>query len=370
MIDSDMVMLPDYMRCGSNLAASIAACFGLRPAHASLPELDLYLKRGYRNVILLLLDGLGGATLEESLPRGFLVERRVAELSAVFPSTTTAATTTLRSGMNPCEHGWLGWTMYFRQLGKSVDIFPNNTQFMREQAAGFHAAEIFLPYKDITALISEGEFASGVAISAHDAVYARDMPGLTRHITETCQKPGRHYVYAYLGEPDTTMHRTGIHSRETETVLKTLDAQVRSLSDSLPLDSLLLVTADHGVVDAVPKLLEDHPALEAMLIRPPVLEPRAAALYVKEEDTSRFPDAFYAAFGESFILMKSDEAIKNALFGTGQAIIDLPSYLGDWLAISAGEYALYQKREHCRLIGMHAGLTRREMRVPLIIARE
>ena len=367
---SDVVTYPDYNRCGSNLAASIAVHFGLNPAHAALPELDIYLNRGYRNVVLLLLDGLGSSTLEEALSQGFLGENKMAELSAVFPSTTTAATTTLRSGKNPCEHGWLGWTMYFRQLGKSVDIFPNNTQFLREQAAHFHAAETFLPFEDLTALITANRTASGVAISAHDAVYARDMPKLALRISETCRKPGRHYIYAYLGEPDTTMHRTGIHSLETETVLKALDAQIRSLAESLPDETLLLVTADHGLVDASPKLLENHPALNAMLIRPPVLEPRAAALYVKDEDRERFPDAFHEAFGNSFILMERSEAINRCLFGTGQAIRDLALYLGEWLAISAGEYALYQKREHCRLIGMHAGLTRREMRVPLIIARQ
>jgi predicted AlkP superfamily pyrophosphatase or phosphodiesterase len=366
---SETIILPDYTRCGSNLAASIATDFGLIPAHASLPELDLYLKRGYRNVVLLLLDGLGMTTLAETLPRGFLMERRAAELSAVFPSTTTAAATSLRSGKNPCEHGWLGWTMYFHQIGKSVDIFPNNTQFLREQAAAFHAAETFLPYEDLTALISEGGSATGTAISAHDAVYANNMPVLKERIRETCLKPGRHFVYAYLGEPDTMMHKTGIHSRETEIVLQTLDVQTRSLADSLPDNTLLVVTADHGLVDTKPLLMEDHPILDAMLLRPPVLEPRAAALYVKEGDKAGFPDAFHEAYGESFILIQSGEAIKNALFGTGRAIRDLPLYLGDYLAISAGEYALYQKWEHCRLIGMHAGLTAREMRVPLIIAR-
>ncbi len=362
---------PDYNHCGVNLAASILAHFGIGSGHATLPVLDGYLNRGYRSVVLLLLDGLGAVTLEEAFSENsFLKKRRIGELSAVFPSTTTAATTSLRTGMTPKEHGWLGWTLYFRQIGKSVDIFSNREQFTGALAADFHAASTFLPVRDITDLITEKGQAEGTAVSAHDRIFAPDMPRLMDRVEETCRRAGRHYVYAYYGEPDTTMHVSGIHSRDTMAVLRRLDEQVGELSARLPEDTLLLVTADHGLADTQPAVIEEHPDVMKMLIRPPVMEPRAAALYVKADYMSAFPESFNAAFAGSFLLITSDEALEKGLFGGGRMRAGLRDLLGDYVALAVGSLALYQKRDRQPLIGMHAGLTGREMRVPLIVVKE
>ncbi len=362
---------PDYDQCGVNLAASILAHYGIGSGHATLPVLDGYLNRGYRNVVLLLLDGLGAMTLEEAFSENsFLKKRRIGEMSAVFPSTTTAATTSLRTGMTPVEHGWLGWTLYFQQIGKSVDIFSNREQFTGEMAADFHAASTFLPVRDITDLITGTGRAEGAAVSAHDRIFAPDMPRLTDRVEETCLRGGRHYIYAYFGEPDATMHVSGIHSRDTLAVLRRLDEQVGELSARLPEDTLLLVTADHGLADTQPAVIEEHPDVMRMLIRPPVMEPRAAALYVKAEHMNDFPEAFKAAFGGAFHLITCDEALDTGLFGAGRMRAGLRDLIGDYVAIAVGSLALYHKRDRQPLIGMHAGLTRREMRVPLIVAKE
>ena len=46
-------------------------------------------------------------------------------IDAVFPATTTASTTSVLSGKNPNEHGWLGWDLYFKEFDKTISIFPN-----------------------------------------------------------------------------------------------------------------------------------------------------------------------------------------------------------------------------------------------------
>ncbi len=365
------IVWPDYQCCGVNLAASILAHYGVQSGHTTLPVLDSYLKRGYRNVVLLILDGLGATTLEESFPENsFLKKRRISEMSAVFPSTTTAATTSFRTGLTPAEHGWLGWTLYFKEIGKSVDIFSNREQFTGEMAAEFHAASSLLKVKDITKIITAKGQAEGTAISAHDKIYAADMPQLISRILESCRKPGRHYVYAYFGEPDASMHTSGIHSRESHEVLNLLDAQIEELAMKLPEDTLLVVTADHGLIDTEPAIIEEQADVMRMLVRPPVMEPRAAAMYVKEEYIEYFPDVFNAAFGRDFLLLDSLKALDRGLFGEGRRREGLIDLLGNYVAIAVGSRALYQKRALQHLIRMHAGLTRREMRVPLIIGKK
>ena len=101
---------PDYRCCGVNLVGSIAAYLGMPDMHPGVPEVDGLLSRGaWRSVVLLVLDGLGSVSLGELFPdEAFLPGRRMMDLSAVYPSTTVAATTSLRSGLYPNEHGWLG----------------------------------------------------------------------------------------------------------------------------------------------------------------------------------------------------------------------------------------------------------------------
>ena len=364
----DDCLLPDYSNCGTNLAASILRYYGIAPDHKTLPLLDQALTRGYRNVVLLLLDGLSVAALSDTLPEsGFLRRHLVSTLSAVFPSTTTAATTAIRTGLNPGEHGWLGWTLYFQQLDKSVDIYSNTIQFARDPAADFHAAAEFLPVAEITDRIQKKGGVSASTVSPFDGVPAKTMPDIITRIIDTCHLPGRHYLYAYFGEPDAMMHRTGVKSQKSIDMIRLLEKQAEQLFNMLLPDSLLIVTADHGLIDAKPLCFCDYPKLDAMLVRPPVVEPRAAALYVKQAYLRQFEAAFRDAFSDAFWLMESKEAINLSLFGTGKMNAQLPQLLGDYFAVATGEYALFMKPEHCHLLGMHGGLTKREMQVPLIL---
>ena len=47
------------------------------------------------------------------------------EITTVFPATTTAATTSIATGLNPVEHGWLGWNMYIEPIDETITLFRN-----------------------------------------------------------------------------------------------------------------------------------------------------------------------------------------------------------------------------------------------------
>lgn len=95
--------LPEYDRSGVSLIGSIAVFLGLDAPYGSLGSLDKLLQeRAPRNIILMVLDGLGYTSLMENLPEySFLRRNLFLELSSVFPSTTVAATASLRSGLPP-----------------------------------------------------------------------------------------------------------------------------------------------------------------------------------------------------------------------------------------------------------------------------
>lgn len=364
------IQIPDYSRCCVNLISSIGSFFGVSSQNSGLLEIELTLSLHYRHVVLLLLDGLGSYFLDEHLPKdSFLRRNKLCDLSAVYPSTTVAATTSIKTGLYPAEHGRLGWTMYFPQIQKSVDVFENSLQFTKQQAENYHVCEKYLPTVNIFQKINNIGKAKGYAVSAHDALYAADMNQIASVIKEVCMQPELSYVYAYLNRPDFDIHEYGVYSKEVESIIQTLDIQVENLYDELPDDTLLLITADHGLVDTVPVFVEDNPRLAQMLLRPPVLEPRAAAMYVKPEFYSLFPEEFYNVYGNDFMMLKSEEAIEKGLFGFGKKQENLQQYCGNFLALAIGNKAIYQNRSQTVLKGMHAGLTPLEMNVPLIIGK-
>ena len=113
---------PDYQNCGLNVISSIARYFGAENRHTTLPALDgLLQEKPYRKIVLFLLDGLGmDALAHDCPPDSFFNTHIFRELSAVYPSTTTAATTSIETDYAPGEHGWLGWTLYFHEINQLI----------------------------------------------------------------------------------------------------------------------------------------------------------------------------------------------------------------------------------------------------------
>ena len=118
------IVYPDYKNCIANVPNSILKYYGAELAGESLPLLDAQMTKPYKNVVLLLLDGMGKYILEKHLSENGAFRKNVRGFySSVFLSTTTAATTSLLSGLQPCEHAWLGWDCYYPQIDKNVTVF-------------------------------------------------------------------------------------------------------------------------------------------------------------------------------------------------------------------------------------------------------
>ena len=137
--------LHDYDNCLVNLANSVLKRFEA-PAEGgaeaeveaggesetrgkTLAAVDRYLDKGYKNVVVLLLDGLGTRIMERDLREdSFLRSHFKGSISSVFPPTTVAATTAVMSGLQPIESAWLGWDCYYPQVDKNVTVFFNTEQ--------------------------------------------------------------------------------------------------------------------------------------------------------------------------------------------------------------------------------------------------
>ena len=114
-----------------HVSNSILKHFGVSTFHDSLKELDdLLSKKTYDNVALILFDGLGKYIQEKHLSEKDIIRRnKFMDITSVFPPTTVAATTALLSGRYPKETGRLGWSQYYKNIDKTIDMFSGRDSF-------------------------------------------------------------------------------------------------------------------------------------------------------------------------------------------------------------------------------------------------
>lgn len=359
--------LPDYNNCIANLANSILKKFGIDEGRETLHLLDSYLEKEYENIVVILLDGMGQSIMDRNLEKdGFFRTHLAGIYSSVFPPTTVAATTSVMSGLNPCEHGWLGWDCYYPQVDKNVTVFFNVESGTENPAANYNVAWKFCGYENIADKINA---AGGKAYNV--APFVEPFPDgfekICAQIKNLCETPGQKYIYSYWNEPDGVMHQKGCYGEDAKQVLLLLEEQIRQLSDELD-NTLIIVTADHGHMDSKGVAITDYPRIMECLVRLPSIEPRALNLFVKEDKKEQFEREFLKEFGDKFLLWTKQKVLDTNLFGMGKEHIYFRDMLGDYLAIAIDDLTIFNTREEAEhFISVHAGLTEDEMTIPLIV---
>jgi hypothetical protein len=184
----------------------------------------------------------------------------------------------------------------------------------------------------------------------------------------------RTLVYVYWGEVDKVGHVAGCGSYEWCDELSAVDLALRSLAARLPPDALLVVTADHGMVD-VPEGarldLTGGSALERTLAQGVRLtggEPRAPMLYCEPGQA----DAVLARWRDGlpdFDVLSREEAAGAGWFGpVGEPA---RSRIGDVVVASRGLRSVHDSRvqrpELLGLVGMHGARTLDEIAIPLLV---
>ena len=371
---------PDYDNCLVNLSNSILKLFGAPTSAPTLKMADRILEEEHKNVVLLLMDAMGISILEKHLePDGFLRSHLAGNYSSVFPPTTVAATTSVLSGLYPNEHGWLGWDMYYPDLGKNVTVFMNTDQLEETEdstpenpklkelkpAADFNAAFRYCPYKNIIQRINEAG-RKAYASMPYLEPFPQDLDAILDRINELCRTPEKKFIYAYWNEPDSTMHQFGPDSNEAHELMISLEKRLEEFASGLS-DTLLLITADHSQVWSRNHCLMDHPEILRCLVRLPSIEPRALNLFVKEEYLEDFPKIFKETFKDKFLLLTKEEIIEQKLFGIGKEHKIFRDSLGDYIAIAVSDESIFITHKEAEMMpGGHAGLTKEEMEIPLI----
>jgi len=378
---------PDYAG-GSifNLMQSVLSGLGAEDCGAPLSVLPPEVVARRRNVVLLVLDGLGAELLAQH-PDTFLHRHLRGRMTSVFPTTTASAVTTFYTGLSPSQHGLMGWFTYLRELGCVTTVLP-----FRPRHGGPSFSELGVPSRQIftwTPVADRVHARAHVVNPAHlvNSDYSRAAAGSARRlgyeglpelIDHVCRcvtdSDERNFVHAYWPDLDARAHQFGAGSPEVAEHLRILDRAVAELAARLArTDTLLLVTADHGLIDTAPERtihLEQHPDLAATLTLPLCGEPRLAYCYVRPGRTRQFEDYVRGELGGRCHLLSSAQLIEEGWFGPPPWHPGLDDRVGDYALLMTDNWVIRDRlaaEKPFRQIGVHGGLSPAELWVPLVM---
>jgi len=365
---------PNYNHSILGIPNSLLSYYGAKATHPSLPILDGYLRQNYKNVILIILDGMGMDMLQHNLSKFSFFRRHIkTKISSVFPSTTVAATTAYYSGLAPIEHGWLGWSPYFKDLDRVVELYTNKDFYTGKRQRKNVTQKMSYPHIcDKISSANSTLHCTKVFPTFVDPDGPTDFKEFCFKVKQATLKKGSQFVLAYWFDPDHTSHEFGPYSKNVKAVLKDLNSKVKRLCSELK-DSLVIVSADHGHIETQDIFLNDYPDIMDCLAKPLSLDMRVQSVFLKPNKKKTFVRLFDQFFAKDFFLMKTEEALKMNLFGLGKMHPIAKGFFGDYLLIAKGGKNLVQRFPNdCYhvLKGSHSSLTTNEMLVPLIVIKK
>lgn len=379
------IIMPNYDHCILNLITSVLKYYNVETNHSSLNNLDKILQKRYKNVIFLVLDGMGEHILNKISPQGYFSKHKVDCITSVYPSTTTAALTTYYSGKPPYESGWIAWSQYFKEYGRAVDMLSHKESYKGESIkdANINVFESIVNYKTIFERIEEASpniKAYELTPSYSDkrskrSIRADSIDEIISNIEMLCKNEEEKFIFAYSDNPDGLLHKYGTTSQEAKEFIINTENKIQNMCKNLSEDSILIISADHGHKDIEKAYtLLDYPEIQECLILPASLESRALTFWVKENMKKEFEERFNKVFANEFLLLKKEEFLEKHFLGYGEKHYKIDDFIGNYIALSISSSMIrletflaegkkVKKSTHC-------GLTKEEMEVPMIIIKK
>lgn len=386
------MVAPDYQGQGLyNLMERIAVARGAAPGPVKPFEFSGHdALHEARAVVFWLIDGLGDHYLA-SQPDSTLAQHRVAGATSVFPATTTAALTTVHTGLAPRQHAATGWYLYLREFGACSTWLPFGPRAGRTTWPQLiPGAEALLERPALSdrmaaptvQVLPDWLKDSPYTVATGGQAERRGYAGLDELVEQivavACDqdtaRSGR-YIYAYWPDFDSECHRSGVDSARTLACFEAVDAAFAQLLERLAgTGSAVVATADHGLIDTAPERVLDLSAvagLKETLALPLCGEPRAAYAYLRSGSERDFDAGVAEHFGNHVRNIPVDELIDAGWFGPGPAHPEFRSRVGDRVLLPEAGWVVRDRlwnEGRFRQTGVHGGASEQEMRTPVIVS--
>ncbi|TBW23041.1 phosphodiesterase [Arcanobacterium bovis] len=327
-----------------------------------------------QRVCVILVDGLGSQQLV--MRRGHAKNLRTLDIeryiTTVVPATTAAGITSFGTGKLPGKTAMAGYALKSPLDDRVFSLISwNDTvhdpqEWQREPSL----FELLEQRAQDTVLVQPSKFiGSGLTLAALRGAQALSAETLPQRVDATLDafRSGKKLCYLYWGDLDSVGHKHGWQSELWINELELFDAEFGRLLRKLPSDTLVVLTADHGMIDANDKIdISTRTALRQG-IDVVAGEERAFQIYTTEPDDVVV--RWREEVGEHAWILRKEEVIDSGLLGP---VCDLTERaIGDVIAFSKDGTGFVDSRVHSAsaisMVGVHGSLTEAEMYVPLVV---
>lgn len=340
---------------------------------------------------LLLIDGLGFHQLREhsELAPRLAASVREAPIDAVCPTTTVASLGSIGTGRTPGEHGMLGATVALPDQDRPMSLLqwklagvgpkvplvdrepPERVQplpTVLQSAAGAGLDPVTVGPRE-----HDGSGLNRAVLRGATHLGADSPAELATTVPAVLAERERRFVYAYHGPLDLAGHTHGIDSDEWRDELSVVDRLVDDLASRMPADALLVVTADHGMVDLDHHDLVEVADLPGLLdgVRVVAGEPRLRHVHTRPDAGPRdVLAAWRDALADRCWVVSREDAVAAGWFGP---VSDRSlRRVGDVVVATREPIGIVQREVDPRqreLVGHHGSMTDAELHVPLAVIR-
>ncbi len=371
-------VLPDYS--GACLASVVPALLsGLdEDGHPGTPAWVPSPVGGARQVVLLVLDGLGWEQLQafgSSAPT--LASATGGPITSVAPTTTATALTSLTTGTPPAVHGIVGYRLRV-DLDGSTPEGPGEVMNVLRWRTGRGDMRRRLPAPQFQPVrpfggravpaVTRSEFASTGFTAAHLTgvrLFGWSVPSALVVNVRGLLAAGETFVYAYYDGLDKIAHEHGLGDYYLQE-LGAVDRLVADLLGVLPPGAVLAVTSDHGQVEVGNATrLPDTALFETVELFSG--EGRFRWLHVRPGALDDAVAVASEAHGEEAWVLTRDQMVEEGWFG-GPLAADVARRLGDVALVAHAPVAFLDPADtgETRLMGRHGSLTAAEMAIPFV----
>lgn len=339
---------------------------GIPQAHAAIVVLVDGL--GYWNILM----RQGHAPYLRSLFNESINQRPI---STCLPSTTVAAMATFGTGTCPgltcmtaytqknAQTGKLAQLIQFRDAPNPLELQQQPTVFESLVAQGVRADSVSLPKFEHSPL-TQAAFRGANYITA-GTPRARIMKAAA-----TTRTPG--ITYLYLRDTDKVGHNYGWDSEQWVAAFEQVDAQLRLLQQNCVPGTVIIVTADHGMIQTDPRLCVNIAEHEELMRGVSMVggEPRSLMLYAQQNSsTEDIITRWQKILGDHALIRSKRQAIDDGVFG--QVDTRAEAVLGDVLVQARDAYTIVDSRiqteKAMSLPSVHGSMTRMEVDIPCLI---
>jgi hypothetical protein len=326
---------------------------------------------GARAVVLLLLDGLGWLQLRERAELAPVISRMEGNpITSVVPTTTATALTSVATGLVPGEHGLIGYRMdmggavmnTLHWAGPQGDMSSSHPPLQVQSCPSFLGASV--------PVISRQELENTSFTAAHLTGtkpmgwrVASSIPVTAAAAVEA----GAPFVYAYYDGIDKVAHERGF-GPYYDSELRFADSLVARLLETLPSDTALLVTADHGQVHVGEATVRLDDSVSS-LVRHQSGEGRFRWLHARVGREADLLDACGMYADVAWVVSRA-QVLDEKWFGP-RTTAAAERRMGDVALVPHAQVSFEDPAEpgNFTLMCRHGSLTAEEMLVPLVAAR-